>query len=522
MQVDFTLLIPEFMLAGLGVLVLIVDFTVPWASRGAKNGVLAGLTVLGLAVTFIVTLSMQWDTHEILYEHLIYVDRYALLFKALAMAIGAVVVLISMEYVHTRIRHTGEFYSLLVFAVLGASLMAGAAELLTAYIAIELLAFCLYVLVALSRGDSRSGEAAVKYILLGAISSAVMLFGIALIYGAIGETGFRRSELLLEAVFGPTVALGLAMFVAGLGFKLSMAPFHLWAPDVYEGAPTPVTALVSVLSKAAAFALTLRFLAEAGRATLEEWQLALAVLAALTMTVGTFTALVQDNIKRLLAYSSVAQVGFVLIGIIALNESGARAALLHIAGYSFTNLAAFAVVIAVEAKTGRERIADYAGIGVAVAVPCDGHGVGDVLAGGPAHLRGLRHQVPALHVCRRGRALLAHGGRGREQPRLALLLPAHRARDVRGRRSRDRAPAPADRGLRAGLVPLCGHRVRGRLPRAAHGRRRRCRRRPRALPVAPVIPAPAGIWVTARSHVCSQRTRWDLYSAPESPASASS
>ncbi|MXY59023.1 MAG: NADH-quinone oxidoreductase subunit N, partial [Chloroflexi bacterium] len=286
MQVDFTLLIPEFMLAGLGVLVLVVDFSVPWASRGAKNGVLAALTVLGLAVTFVVTLWMQWDTHEILYEHLIYVDRYALLFKALAMAIGAAVVLISMEYVHTRIRHAGEFYALIVFAVLGAVLMAGAAELLTAYIAIELLAFCLYVLVALSRGDSRSGEAAVKYILLGAISSAVMLFGIALIYGAIGETGFRRSELLLEAVFGPTVALGLGMFVAGLGFKLSMAPFHLWAPDVYEGAPTPVTALVSVLSKAAAFALTLRFLAEAGNATLGEWQLALAILAALTMTVG--------------------------------------------------------------------------------------------------------------------------------------------------------------------------------------------------------------------------------------------
>ncbi|MXW31225.1 MAG: NADH-quinone oxidoreductase subunit N [Chloroflexi bacterium] len=362
MQVDFTLLIPEFMLAGLGVLVLVVDFSVPWASRGAKNGVLAALTVLGLAVTFVVTLWMQWDTHEILYEHLIYVDRYALLFKALAMAIGAAVVLISMEYVHTRIRHAGEFYALIVFAVLGAVLMAGAAELLTAYIAIELLAFCLYVLVALSRGDSRSGEAAVKYILLGAISSAVMLFGIALIYGAIGETGFRRSELLLEAVFGPTVALGLGMFVAGLGFKLSMAPFHLWAPDVYEGAPTPVTALVSVLSKAAAFALTLRFLAEAGNATLGEWQLALAILAALTMTVGTFTALVQENIKRLLAYSSVAQVGFVLIGIIALNESGARAALLHIAGYSFTNLAAFAVVIAVEAKTGKERISDYAGL----------------------------------------------------------------------------------------------------------------------------------------------------------------
>ena len=233
------------------------------------------------------------------------------------------------------------------------------------------------------------------------------------------------------------------MFVAGLGFKLAMAPFHLWAPDVYEGAPTPVTALVSVLSKAAAFALTLRFLAEAGNATLEEWQLALAVLAALTMTVGTFTALVQENIKRLLAYSSVAQVGFVLIGIIALNESGARAALLHIAGYSFTNLSAFAVVIAVEAKTGKERIADYSGLASRSAVPRDGDGVGDVLACRAAHLRGLRHQVPALHLRRGGRAFLAHGDRGCEQPRLALLLPAHRAGDVRGRSSRARTPAVA-------------------------------------------------------------------------------
>ena len=363
MQVDFTLLIPEFMLAGLGVLVLTVDFALPWRTRAARNRAMAPLTVLGLAATAAVALWQQWDMEsEILYEHLIYVDQYALLFKTMAMAIGAAVVLISMEYVHTRIRHVGEYYALIVFAVLGASLMAGAAELLTAYIAIELLTFCLYVLVALSRGDKRSGEAAVKYILLGSISSAVMLFGIALLYGAVGETGFRRSELLLEGVFGPTVALGLGMFIAGLGFKLSMAPFHLWAPDVYEGAPTPVTALVSVLSKAAAFALTLRFLAEAGEATLQEWQLALAVLAALTMTVGTFTALAQENIKRLLAYSSVAQVGFVLIGIIALNESGAQAALLHIVGYSFTNLAAFAVVIIVETKTGKERISDYAGL----------------------------------------------------------------------------------------------------------------------------------------------------------------
>ena len=362
MQADFTLLTPEFMLAGLGALLLIADFALPWRSRKARNGSLAALTLLGLAAVLAVALAIRPDEPEILYEHLIYVDDYALFFKALSIAAAAAVVLISLDYVHRRVHHPGEFYALTVFAVLGASLMAGAAELLTAYIAVELLAFCLYVLVALGRGDKRSGEAAVKYILLGAISSAVMLFGIGVLYGAVGETSFRLADTLIGSLFGPTALLGFAMFFAGLGFKLSMAPFHLWAPDVYEGAPTPVTALVAVLSKAAAFALTLRFLAEAGGSSLDEWRTPLAVFAALTMTVGTLTAIAQENIKRLLAYSSVAQVGFVLVGVIALNDSGASAALLHLAGYAFTNLAAFAVVIVVEAKTGKEGIADYEGL----------------------------------------------------------------------------------------------------------------------------------------------------------------
>ena len=362
MDADFTLLTPEFMLAGLGALALVADFAIPWRSRKARNGSLAALTLLGLAAVLAVALLARRDEPAIIHNHLIYVDDYALFFKALAIAAAAAVILISLDYVHRRIHHPGEFYALIAFAVLGASLMAGAAELLTAYIAVELLAFCLYVLVALGRGDKRSGEAAVKYILLGAVASAVMLFGLGILYGAVGETSFRLADSLIGAVSRPTALLGFAMFFAGLGFKLSMAPFHLWAPDVYEGAPTPVTALVAVLSKAAAFALTLRFLAEAGESSLAAWQTPLAIFAALTMTVGTFTALAQENIKRLLAYSSIAQVGFVLVGIIALNASGASAVLLHLAGYAFTNLAAFAVVIAVEAKTGKEDIADYAGL----------------------------------------------------------------------------------------------------------------------------------------------------------------
>ena len=262
-----------------------------------------------------------------------------------------------------------------------------------------------------------------------------------------------------------------------------MAPFHLWAPDVYEGAPTPITALIAVLSKAAALALTLRFLAEAGRATLEEWQLALAILVALTMTVGTFTALVQENIKRLLAYSSIAQVGFVLVGIIALNESGARAALLHIAGYSFTNLAAFAVVIIVEAKTGKERIADYAGL--ASRSPLLAMVMASAmfsLAGLPIFAGFVTKFLLFTSAVEGGLFWLMVIAVVNSLVSLYYYLRIVK-RDVRGRTCRDRASAPADSGVRARLVPLRGHGVRGCLSRPAHGHGRGGGRRSRAVPL---------------------------------------
>ena len=364
MDIEFTLLIPEFILAGVGFFVLAVDMLMPrsWDSR--RNGVTATSAALGLALVFVVALVRGWDEVEprVLYDQLILVDRYALLFKALFTATGFAVVLMSVDYVGRKMRHPGEFYAMIVFAVLGATLMAETGELLTAFISIELLSFSLYVLVGLSRGDGRSAEASTKYILLGAISSGIMLYGISLLYGALGTTVFERMSDGLAQGFDLTLVLGFVLFVAGLGFKLSMVPFHMWAPDVYEGAPTPVTALIAVMSKAAAFALALRFFAVAGVTTLDDWRMAIAVLAAATMTVGSVTALVQNNIKRLLAYSSIAQVGFVMVGIVALSIDGVNAALLHLVGYAFTNLAVFTVVIAVESRTGKEEIADYAGL----------------------------------------------------------------------------------------------------------------------------------------------------------------
>ena len=365
MRVDFSLLFPEMALAALGFLVLVVDLVLPQDQVARRNAAAAAVAVLGMVAVGALAVVTTPDRGTSVYGGLLFIDAYALLFKLLFLGVGIAVVLMSAEYVERVIRHPGEFYGLVVFSVLGSALMASAGELLTAYVALELLSFCLFVLVGLTRGDRRSAEASTKYILLGAISSAVMLYGISLLYGTAGTTVFAEMGAQFWANFSPTVIVGFAMLLAGFGFKLALVPFHLWAPDVYEGAPTPVTALVAVLSKAATFALLLRFLAEASLSTFDEWQLALAVLAALTMTVGTLTALAQHNIKRLFAYSSIAQVGFVMVGVVAMTEAAANAVLLHLVGYAFSNLAAFAVIVSVEAKTRKEEIADYAGLSTA-------------------------------------------------------------------------------------------------------------------------------------------------------------
>ena len=360
MNVDFSLLLPEFLLAGLGLLVLGADLVTPREQRNALSSVLAASGMAAIAVFSLVFLN---DKEGTLYNGLYLVDQYSLLFKVFFLAVGVVVVGMSVEYVGKKIRHPGEYYSLLVFSVLGAVMMAASGELLTAYIALELLSFALYVLVSIGRGDQRSAEAGTKYILLGALSTAILLYGVSILYGTLGETVFRDMNSLLSfSLTSPTVLVGFAMLLAGFSFKLAVVPFHLWAPDIYEGAPTPVTAFLSVLSKAAAFALVLRFFALAMPSSVEQWQFPLAILAAATMTLGTLTALAQQNIKRLLAYSSIAQVGFLMLGLLALTANASNALVLHLVGYAFTNLAVFMVVIAVENRTGGEEITAFAGL----------------------------------------------------------------------------------------------------------------------------------------------------------------
>jgi NADH-quinone oxidoreductase subunit N len=264
-----------------------------------------------------------------------------------------------------------------MFTIVAMMLLAASGELLTAYISLELLSFGLYVLVSYDRYNPKSNEGGTKYILLGAFSSALLLYGISQVYGLLGTTRFDEISQALAATteMSPGVLLGLVLIIAGVGFKVAAVPFHMWAPDAYEGAPIPVTAYLAVGSKVAAFALILRLFTEALMPAIADWQLVLAIMAAFTMVLGNLGALVQHNIKRLLAYSSIAHVGYLLMGIAALGavDSDGRVSvelshlasngvMLHLVAYAVTNMAAFLSISAIYNVTGKEEISDFAGV----------------------------------------------------------------------------------------------------------------------------------------------------------------
>ena len=358
---NFMLFLPEFLLTGVAFGVLGIDL---FLSRERKS-YLPWIALVGLVAVLVISLSYMWGRNTDLYDGLFLIDNFSLFFKAFFLVLGVLVVLSSVDYVKKHLSHPGEYYGILMFSILGMMLMAASGELLTAYISLELLSFSLYVLVSFGRNNPKSNEAGIKYILLGAFASALMLYGISQVYGMLGTTRF--SEIAQALSFqpdplNPAVLVGLALIVAGLGFKVAAVPFHMWAPDVYEGAPTPITAYLAVGSKAAAFALILRLFAEAFMPAIDDWQIILVILAALTMTVGNLVALAQHNIKRMLAYSSVGHVGYLLLGVAALSPLASDGVIFHLAGYGVTNLAAFLCVIIFYNSTNREDIADFAGL----------------------------------------------------------------------------------------------------------------------------------------------------------------
>ena len=372
MNNDFLLLLPEFMVTGLAFVILTLDFFL----RAERKHWLGIVGAVGLLVTLAVTLLTQWDTEGSLYDGLVSIDGYSLFFRATFLVMGTVVMLSSVEYVRRNLAHPGEYYAIIAFTIVGMMLLASSGELLTAYISLELLSFGLYVLVSLDRYNPKSNEGGTKYILLGALSSALLLFGMSQVFGLLGTTRFDgiAEALAFTSEIPPGVVIGLALIIAGLGFKVAAVPFHMWAPDVYEGAPIPITGYLAVASKAPAFALVLKIFAQALMPAAADWQIVLVVMAALTMTLGNLVALAQSNIKRLLAYSSIGHAGYLLMGVAALAAIGpddrvqlqlshlaSNGVMLHIVAYGVSNLAAFLAIAAFYNATGKDDIADLAG-----------------------------------------------------------------------------------------------------------------------------------------------------------------
>ncbi len=312
-----------------------------------------GLTLLTLA-TAAGLLIWQWGENLDLITGALRLDDLAISISLIAILMAAACVLLSIRESAVEQAGCGEYHALLIGSVLGMTLLAQAQNLVTFFVAIEILSIPLYILCATNLRREGSLESGLKYLIVGSLGSATLLYGMAFLYGGTGSTGFDgiADGIARNGVLGdPLILIGIAMAAVGLAFKTSIAPFHQWTPDVYEGAPTPITAFMAVATKAAAFAVFLRFFVEALGPQLEEWQPALAVLAAVSIVVGNVGALGQDSLKRMLGYSGIAQAGYMLGGVVVASEAGASSLVFYLAAYAFMNLAAFAVVVARERET---------------------------------------------------------------------------------------------------------------------------------------------------------------------------
>ena len=323
---------------------------------------LIGYSALAVIVVSLVLIKAPTEPLS-LFGDFFLLDKLTQLFRVAALAIVGIVILLSLVYSPLSKLYMGEYYALLLFSAFGLILMSAATNLLMIFLAIEFVSLISYVLVGFLKADKFSKEASLKYLLFGSVCSAFMLYGMSLLYGLTGTLRVTEMSTALASASQPTLVLSaLVMIFAGLGFKISMAPFHLWAPDVYEGAPTPVTAFLTVGPKALGFVVLIRVLSGAFTPLFEDWTGLILVLSIVTMTVGNIVALSQTNIKRLIAYSSIAQAGYILMGIATFSDLGIEAVIVYAVAYAFTNLGLFVVVVATSEKVGSDEIQDYAGL----------------------------------------------------------------------------------------------------------------------------------------------------------------
>ena len=301
---------------------------------------------------------------RLVYSGMFVVDDFSVFFKAVFYLATGLCVLMSPRYLEEEDIARGEYYVLLLFALSGMMIMASGLDLLSIYVGMELQALCIYVLTGFIRQERRSNEAALKYVILGSVSSGIFLYGMSLVYGITGTTQLTDMAAALGSggAHDPALVLATVFLVTGLIFKVGAVPLHMWVPDVYEGAPTTITAFMSVGPKAAAFAILLRIFLDAMAPAADIWVVVIAVIAVLTMALGSFVALVQTNIKRMLAYSSIAHAGFVLLGLVAGGPDGVASVMLYLLIYVFMNLGIFAIIIMMRSgNVSGEAIEDYAG-----------------------------------------------------------------------------------------------------------------------------------------------------------------
>jgi len=349
---NWPVLVPLLIVTGVALACLLLDLLPP----ADRKGHLAATGVVGLGGALVASVIL-WDHPTARFQEMVALDHFALFFNAIVSVTTALVLLLSVGYVRRQGIEVGEYYVLVLFAAVGMMLMASALDLLVIFLGLELMSLSLYVLAGFFRTRAAGNESAMKYFLLGAFASGFFLYGIALLYGATGSTSLEALTAATAGSAAPgaardwVVLAGVGLLLVGFGFKTSAVPFHQWAPDVYEGAPTAVAALIATGSKAAAFAALIRVLV-ATRVLEADWTPLLWLIAVLTMTVGNVIALAQGNLKRMLAYSSVAHVGYMLVGLTAGGAAGGAAVLYYLVVYSFATVGAFGVILLLEHSEG--------------------------------------------------------------------------------------------------------------------------------------------------------------------------
>ena len=374
-DINWSYIMPALVIVSTMLIVLIFDLF-----DAISKKVLGLITIVGAGIALVVSIQLlQADTNETQFKDMFRIDGYSLFFNIIFLVSTILVVLISLSYLGRDDRKQGPYYLLILLATLGMMLMAAGNELIIVFLGLELMSLSLYVLAGYFRDNPASSEAGMKYLLLGAFASAFFLYGIALIYGATGTTSIpeiadylnRTAESPLDGKLAPLLSAGVFLLIVGFGFKVAIVPFHQWAPDVYEGAPTTIAAFISAGPKAAGFAAFLWIFVEALPNTLTDWSWIIVLLAILTMTIGNIIAIAQTNIKRMLAYSSIAHAGYILIGLAAassadetIRDDGVSSAIIYLLIYCVMNIGAFGAVILARTADGESlMISDYAGLG---------------------------------------------------------------------------------------------------------------------------------------------------------------